>query len=101
MGNGIFIGPSDVSKRAQVVVLGSTTASNLGAAVGDLVTVKGIPFQVIGILAASGSQGFGNQDDLAVVPLSTAQDELVGGAGSVQRILLSATGSSTIGSAYL
>ena len=101
MGTGIFISASDVSKRAQVIILGATTASNLGAAVGDLVTVKGIPFQVIGILASSGSQGFGNADDLAVVPLTTAQDELVGGAGSVQRILLSATGNSTIGSAYL
>jgi putative ABC transport system permease protein len=101
MSSGIFISASDVSKRAQVIVLGSTTAANLGASVGDLVTVKGIPFQVIGILASTGSQGFGNQDDLAVVPLTTAQDELVGGTGSVQRILLSASSQSTIGSAYL
>jgi putative ABC transport system permease protein len=101
MGSGSFISPLDVGRRTQVIVLGNTTASNLGASVGDLVTVKGIPFQVIGILASTGSQGFGNQDDLAVVPLTTAQDELVGGSGSVQRILLSATSSSTIGSAYL
>ncbi|MGH7765233.1 MAG: ABC transporter permease [Candidatus Dormibacteraceae bacterium] len=101
MGSGTFIVPSDVSKRTQVIVLGSTTASNLGASIDDLVTVKGILFQVIGILASTGSQGFGNQDDLAVVPLTTAQDELVGGAGSVQRILLSATSQSTLGSAYL
>jgi putative ABC transport system permease protein len=101
MSSGIFISASDVSKRAQVMVLGSTTAANLGASVGDLVTVKGIPFQLIGILASTGSQGFGNQDDLAVVPLTTAQDELVGGTGSVQRILLSASSQSTIGSAYL
>jgi len=101
VGSGVFITSSDVQTRAQVIVLGSTTASNLGALVGDLVTVKGIPFEVIGILAATGSQGFGNQDDLAVVPLSTAQDELVGGIGSVQRILLSATSQSTLGSAYI
>jgi putative ABC transport system permease protein len=36
-----------------------------------------------------------------VVPITTAQGELVGGVGSVQRILLSATSQSTIGSAYL
>jgi len=101
VGSGVFITSSDVQTRAQVIVLGSTTASNLGALVGDLVTVKGIPFEVIGILAATGSQGFGNQDDLAVVPLTTAQDELVGGMGSVQRILLSATSQSTLGSAYI
>jgi putative ABC transport system permease protein len=70
-------------------------------AVGDLVLVRQIPFEVIGVLAPAGSQGFGNQDDLAVVPITTAQDELFGGGGSVQRILLSATSPSTIGSAYL
>jgi putative ABC transport system permease protein len=101
IGSGTFITAHDVATRAQVVVLGSTTAANLGVGVGDIVLVKQIPFQVIGVLAASGSQGFGNQDDLGVVPISTAQDELFGGSGSVQRILLSATSSSTIGSAYL
>jgi putative ABC transport system permease protein len=99
--SGIFLSTAEVSTRAQVIVLGATTALNLGAGVGDLITVKQIPFQVIGILASTGSQGFGNQDDLAVVPITTAQGELVGGVGSVQRILLSATSQSTIGSAYL
>jgi len=101
MGSGSFITAADVSRQAQVIVLGSTTAANLGAGVGDLITVKQIPFQVIGILASAGSQGFGNQDDLAVVPITTAQSELVGGVGSVQRILLSSTSQATLGSAYL
>jgi putative ABC transport system permease protein len=101
IGTGSFITPTDVSSQAHVIVLGATTASNLGAAVGDLITVKQIPFQVIGILASAGSQGFGNQDDLAVVPITTAQGELVGGVGSVQRILLSATSQATLGSAYI
>jgi putative ABC transport system permease protein len=101
MSSGIFISTADVNTRTQVIVLGATTALNLGAGVGDLITVKQIPFQVIGILTSAGSQGFGNQDDLAVVPITTAQGELVGGVGSVQRILLSATSQSTIGSAYL
>ena len=99
IGTGTFLNANDVATRTQVIVLGSTTAANLGAGVGDIVLVKQIPFQVIGVLAAAGSQGFGNQDDLAVVPITTAQDELFG--GSVQRILLSATSASTIGSAYL
>jgi putative ABC transport system permease protein len=101
MGSGSFITATDVSSEAQVIVLGTTTAANLGAGVGDLITVKQIPFQVIGILASAGSQGFGNQDDLAVVPITTARSELVGGVGSVQRILLSATSQATLGSAYL
>lgn len=99
IGSGTFLNANDVATRTQVIVLGSTTAANLGAGVGDIVLVKQIPFQVIGVLASAGSQGFGSQDDLAVVPITTAQDELFG--GSVQRILLSATSASTIGSAYL
>jgi putative ABC transport system permease protein len=99
IGSGTFFNANDVATRTQVIVLGSTTAANLGAGVGDIVLVKQIPFQVIGVLATAGSQGFGNQDDLAVVPITTAQDELFG--GGVQRILLSATSASTIGSAYL
>jgi putative ABC transport system permease protein len=99
--SGSFINAHDVATRAQVIVLGSTTASNLGAGIGDLVKVRQIPFEVIGVLAPTGSQGFGNQDDLAVVPISTAQDQLFGGQGTVQRILLSATSPGTIGSAYL
>jgi putative ABC transport system permease protein len=101
MDSGSFITAHDVATRAQVIVLGSTTASNLGAGIGDLVKVKQIPFEVIGVLTPAGSQGFGNQDDLAVVPITTAQGQLFGGAGTVQRILLSATSPSTVGSAYL
>ncbi|MHB8572141.1 MAG: ABC transporter permease [Candidatus Dormibacteria bacterium] len=100
MGSGVFISAADVQKSAQKIVLGATTATDLGAGLGDNLIVGGVPFQVIGILQSSGSQGFGNQDDLAVVPITTAQDQLVGGAGTVQRILLSASSQSVMGSAY-
>jgi putative ABC transport system permease protein len=99
--SGSFITPSQVRVRAQAAVLGATTAQNLGVAVGDTVDIAHIPYTVVGVLAPIGAQGFANSDDLAVVPLTTAQDELSGGsAASVQRILLSATSASTVGSAY-
>ena len=64
-------------------------------------TIGGNPFQVIGILTSSGSTGFTNNDDLAVIPITTAQDEVTGGSpNSVQRILLTASSSNTLGSAY-
>src|SRR5260370_19117549 len=94
MGSGTFFNANDVATRTQVIVLGSTTAANLGAGIGDIVLVKQIPFQVIGVLAPAGSQGFGNQDDLAAVPFTPAQDQPFG--GGVQRILLSAARASTI-----
>jgi putative ABC transport system permease protein len=102
LSSGIFVTSKEVQKHAQVVVLGATSASDLNAVIGDQVTINGNPFQVIGILTSTGSSGFTNNDDLAVIPITTAQDEVTGGSpNSVQRILLSATSSATIGSAYL
>ena len=81
-------------------MLGTTTASNLGVGVGDSVTVGPASFQVVAILAQSGGQAFQNGDDIAVVPITTAQDELTGTSpNSVQRVLLSATSADTVGSA--
>ena len=100
-GSGAFFSAGDVSRHAQVMVLGSTTASNLGASIGDTVTVDKVPFTVVGILATVGGQGFQNGDDLGVVPITTAHDVLTGGdPNSVQRILLSAGSGSVVGSAY-
>ena len=98
---GSFLSAADVQGHAQKVVLGSTTAQDLGVGVGDSVIIGEVPFTVTGILATTGGQGFQNPDDLAVVPITTAQEVLTGGGStSVQRILLSATSSRTIGSAY-
>ena len=99
---GEFFSDGDVKVAAPKVVLGSTTAQNLGVGVGDTVTLAHVPFTVIGILNTTGGQGFQNGDDLAVVPITTAQDALIGGApNSVQRILLSAVSNDTVGSAYI
>ena len=100
--SGSFITPLEVQQHAQVIVLGATTAAELSAAVGDTITVARIPFTVVGVLQSTGGQAFSNGDDLGVVPITTAQDVLTGGApNSVQRILLSATSADTVGSAYI
>ena len=102
LSEGVFFTQKQVDEHAQVVVLGQTTAEELGATVGSQVSISGAPFDVIGLLTASGSTGFTNNDDLAVVPITTAQDQITGGSpDSVQRILLSASSCATIGSAYL
>jgi putative ABC transport system permease protein len=101
LSQGSFFTTQQVNDHAQVVVIGATTAEDLGVTVGDQVTISGAGFDVIGMLTASGSTGFTNNDDLAVMPITTAQDEVTGGSpDSVQRILLDATSTGTIGSAY-
>jgi putative ABC transport system permease protein len=98
---GSFFTTADVNRHTQVIVLGATTALNLGVTVGDQVTVSKVPFTVVGILASVGGQGFQNGDDLGVVPITTGHDVLTGGdPNSVQRILISARSSDTVGSAY-
>jgi len=99
--SGSFFTTAEVNAHAQKVVLGSTTATDLNAKIGDTVTINSVPYTVTGILTSSGGQGFNNPDDTAVVPITAAQDTLVGGdPNAVQRILLSARSSDVVGSAY-
>jgi putative ABC transport system permease protein len=72
---------------AKVVILGATTARELfGAnpAVGEQIRIKNVPFTVIGVLSVKGQSGWGtDQDDTALVPLSTARRRLFGAEQTV------------------
>ena len=108
MTEGRFIAGHDLTTRADVVVLGSTTAEELfGArdAIGQSVTVNGVPLSVIGVLntvGSSASSTTSDQDDQAIVPITTASTQLFGGSSrnSVSDILAQATSSSTLSAAY-
>ena len=79
--DGVFITDSDVRGAAKVCVLGSNVTQQLfgtADAVGQMVRIKDIPFRVVGVLTSKGGQGFGgNQDDIVIVPLTTAQRKLM------------------------
>ena len=73
---GATLTDSDIDSGAKVVVLGATVAEKLfGAnaeALGQLVRIKGVPFQVVGVLERKGQSANGqDNDDTALVPLST------------------------------
>jgi putative ABC transport system permease protein len=73
--DGDFIAQTNVQATAPVAVLGANVASELfnGAEpVGQTVRINNIPFRVVGVLAAKGGGGFGNQDDQVLVPITTA-----------------------------
>lgn len=104
---GRFISSTDISQNSDVVVLGAVTAQELfgaGNPVGKLVDIGQLPMTVIGVLApiGSGTSATSNQDDLAVVPLSTAQNSLIGHSStdSVQSILIKAKNSKDLSAAY-
>ncbi|HWC64467.1 MAG TPA: ABC transporter permease [Thermoanaerobaculia bacterium] len=79
--DGSFFTDSDVRAAAKVCVLGGTVAENLfpaGDAVGQTVRIKNVPFRVDGVLEKKGGSMMGDQDDLVVVPYTTAMKRLTG-----------------------
>ncbi|KJE20080.1 ABC-type antimicrobial peptide transport system, permease component [Frankia torreyi] len=105
IGAGRFISGQDVADHAAVTVLAATTAEELFGArdpVGQSVTVSGVPMTVIGTLTAAGSSANTNEDDQAIVPITTAADRITGGVSrnSVQNIYLEATSGHTLSAAY-
>jgi putative ABC transport system permease protein len=80
MASGRFITKEDSDTRARVVVLGDTVAQTLFPndpyPIGQTIRVQNIAFDVVGVLAPKGGSGFNNGDDVALVPLTTAQTRL-------------------------
>jgi putative ABC transport system permease protein len=76
--------PSDVDTGRKVVVIGQTVADhlfNLGAVpVGRSIRIKGVPFQIVGVLEKKGQSMQGqDNDDAAFIPDSTFQTNIQGG----------------------
>jgi putative ABC transport system permease protein len=105
LSSGAFFTAADESNAATVVVLGSTTAQQLFGftdVAGQSVTIAGKPFTVVGVLAANGSTGTSNNDDTAVIPMSTAQQRVFGGTSrtSVQTVYVQARSQQVLSAAY-
>src|SRR5205807_286518 len=67
---------ADQANAALVANIGQTVATNLfGTAnpVGQKIMIRNVPFIVKGVLTSKGSGGFRDQDDIILVPFSTAQ----------------------------
>lgn len=81
---GGFIQESDNIGQANVVVLGTEVAQDLfgrkQGLVGEMVRIEGQPYKVIGILKEKGGSAMGSEDNQVIIPLSTAQLRLSGGA---------------------
>jgi putative ABC transport system permease protein len=76
---GDFISDSNVESKSLVAVLGSDTAATLFGdeeAVGQKIKINSIQFTVIGVLEAKGSSGMGSQDDMVIIPITTAMARL-------------------------
>ena len=82
--SGATFGPSDIDGATKVVVLGQTVVDKLfgpGAdPVGQMVRIRNIPFQVVGVLARKGQSPMGQDyDDGVFIPSTTFMTKIQGG----------------------
>jgi putative ABC transport system permease protein len=69
--------------RRTLAVLGARAGERLGVTataslIGQRIRIRGIPFEVIGVLEEKGAQGFMNPDETIYIPLATAQFRVFG-----------------------
>lgn len=94
----------DVESANKVALLGKTVVDNLfagGDPVGQTIRIRNVPFTVVGVLTFKGQSPTGqDQDDVILIPLSTAKKKVLGvsqaNAGAVGSIMVQATGSDAI-----
>ena len=86
---GRFFDTREAASGAKLAVIGATVARELFAGsdpLGVTVRINNSPFQVIGVLAEKGQAGGNDQDDVIMVPISTARSRLVGRLGAPDQI---------------
>jgi macrolide transport system ATP-binding/permease protein len=86
---GRLLGQEDSDEARRVCVIGQTVFRNLfGSAenpIGATLMVRGVPLEVVGLLEARGQSGGGrDQDDVVMVPFSTAERKVLGVAAPSQ-----------------
>ncbi|HWV56730.1 MAG TPA: ABC transporter permease [Longimicrobiales bacterium] len=69
--------------RRRVAVVGYNVAERLGLLdpsllLGQSVEIRGIPFEVVGILKAKGQSGFASPDEVVYIPIGTAEGRVLG-----------------------
>ena len=81
---GLGFNPTDLAGATKVCLIGQTVARQLFAGVdpvGHVIRIRRVPFTVIGVLEGKGQSLMGtDQDDLILMPLSTARKRVLGAA---------------------
>ena len=100
--SGDFFTDNDVRAMRKVAVVGQTVADNLFPGVdpvGSQIQIRNVPFDIVGVLAKKGQNAVGqDQDDIVVIPYTTAQTRLSGNT-RIWQILVSATSQQDIAAA--
>ena len=102
---GRFFTQAELNGSASVVVLGSTTATELFGgrdSLGQTVSVNGTSMTVIGILNTAGSSTTTDEDDQALVPQTTYSNRIAnsGNATGISTLYIEATSTDSLSAAY-
>ena len=77
---GTFFNDGDVRSASRVLVIGQTVVDNLFPGVdpvGQILRVRNLPFQVVGVLTPKGQTMFGqDQDNIAIMPYTTLMKKI-------------------------
>ncbi len=101
---GEFINAEHLLGQSSVALLGSDMADKLfgrrNGIVGETIRIEGQPFRVIGVLQPKGGSSFGSQDQIVLLPMTTAQARLIRKAKDrVDTIFVQAVSSDAVGQA--
>ena len=101
---GRFFSQDDYDSARSVVVLGSSTASELfgsGTAVGQTVSIDSSEYTVIGVLSSVGSSDDTSEDDTALMPYTSYQQRLGSSTSTaLSTIYLKARDADALSAAY-
>jgi putative ABC transport system permease protein len=103
--SGRFISNADERSAATVIVLGPDTVKELfnnANPIGQSVSFNGVELEVVGVLKPLSSSDATSNNDLAIVPMSTYAQRLVGGSNrdSVSSVYVKATSAHALSAAY-
>ncbi len=100
--SGTFFTDTDLRANRKVAVVGNTVAQALFPGmdpVGSQIQIRNVPFDIVGVLTTKGQNAGGqDQDDIVIVPYTTAQNRLSGNP-RIWQILVSATSPDEIAAA--
>ena len=107
VGEGNSFTQQDMDSANKVALLGKTVVANLFGdidPIGQSIRIKNVPFTVVGVLDAKGQSPTGqDQDDIILLPVSTAKRKVLGikaaNADAVDQIIMQAKSSMQIGAA--
>jgi putative ABC transport system permease protein len=102
---GRYFTQSEVGGRRRVAVLGYDVPTDLGETppelmVGQTIQVRGITFEVVGVLAEKGDAGFLRPDASVFIPQSTAQYRVMGSRNRLNTIYVATESPEQLDVAY-